>query len=328
MTNKLKKNNMVLSIIAFLLCFSSCEITKEKMMFSSSDEILVIGEEERTVDTSQLDTDNSTFDSNNTPETTSVKVAITNDGQEVIVNESIMSSGQYNSIYGYLQLPVDIIPTIGHHIIQYNGYVFLNPMYSELITSKMKPEYFNDNNSVISDFWDDPGKEILGDPSDVSDLTDYFIKISVGDQFGDLTVKNAGFEYELIIDDNDSYGGSPVSAFLNLSGSVSLKGIVFRNDNLRFYIYTDSIKNNTFPFLNVGSCGFCKAFESIGIANNYETLCFKLNEDIMNKLEFNEDGYCEAEILFSNIKQEWNKLNDGAEFNMCYAESEEIVMFF
>ncbi|MGN0657639.1 MAG: hypothetical protein ACI4KR_12705, partial [Ruminiclostridium sp.] len=172
-----------------------------------------------------------------------------------IVLESI------GTFFGELPLPEEFVATAGKHLLHYDRFSYLITLYSDFITSESAPECFDDEFSYIYT------------PEDLScagrELTSDDIKrISVGEQIGGLLVEKASIDFCLELESSGAYSTNPESAFLELSGSTELKGIVIENNDSKFYVYHDSVVESEFPFINIGETGFSAAFDSIGVHNS------------------------------------------------------------
>lgn len=221
------------------------------------------------------------------------------------------------TVFGELPLPEDFVATAGKHLLHYDRFSYLITLYSDFITSESAPERFDNDFSYIYTLEDlsCAGRELTSD--DIK-------RVSVGEQIGGLLVEKASIDFCLELESSGAYSTHPESAFLELSGSTELKGLVIKSNDPKFYVYRDSIVESEFPFINIGETGFSAAFDSIGIHNSYSTLCFLLSDNTVDQLEFNDKGYCEVEIKFSNIKQSWNRSDKDPEFCLCTAEYEMI----
>lgn len=313
---KNKKVLFILLIFTFIVCVG-CKAHSKSPLLS---EFIPIQTDNNSEETSSLPVDEIEniltssqiiYDVDKSDDDVGVNMEEAENKKTEIVLENI------GSFCGELPLPEDFVATVGKHILHYDQFSFLVTVCSDLITSESAPECFDDKFSYIYTLEElsYAGRELT---------SENIKKISVGDQIGGLFVDKASIDFCLEIESSGAYSTYPESAFLELSGSTKLSGIVIENNDSKFYVYRDSIVESEFPFINIGETGFSASFDTIGLHNSYSTLCFVLSDDTINQLEFNDKGYCEIEITFSNIKQSWNRNDKNSEFCSCTAEYEMI----
>lgn len=213
----------------------------------------------------------------------------------------------------YFPYPDDFVPDYGWYTFLYSGYTFSKSSYYDFFTSIGNPELFDDKFSYIGTRAE-VGRNF--DPSSVR-------KISIGDKIGGFIVEDATFAIKAHFIQGRSHGvydTCPQSAYVKLSGSVTLKGIAVKKTNICFYVYTDSIRETEFPFLNMGSRGFSISADGIGLYAEDPTLCFLLDE---TTIDFGDRSFCEAEITFTDIEQSWDRDHKSA-FCLCTAQKAEV----
>lgn len=312
----MKKTHLTL-LLLMLIVFAGCktesalgqlsEPVQTQMTSDSVETTSFHADETETAASPQITSDISKTSDN----TETVAESVNETEKTEIVLENI------GTFYGELPLPKDFAAVPGSHLLHYDNFSYLKTLYSDFITSESVPERFDDEFSYI--YYQEElgrhGREIT--PEDTK-------KVSVGDQIGGLIVDKASIDFYFELYSYGGYLNYPKSAYLELSGSTKLRGIVIENNDSKFYVYRDSIEESGFPFINLGETGFSAAFDSIGLHNSYCTLCFLLSDDTMDQLEFNDKGYCEVEIIFTNIKQSWNKNGKNSAFCLCIAEFESI----
>ncbi len=209
----------------------------------------------------------------------------------------------------YFPFPEDFFPEYGRYTFVYTGFTFQDIDYSELITSIQNHELFDNEFSYIGNR---PVKGKEFDPSSIR-------KISPGDQFGNLTVEDANFSFDVRLD-HGCGNNAPQSGYVKLGGSVTLKGVAVKETDILFYVYPDSIRETEFPFLNLGNRSTMVSADGLGLYSEYTTLCFLLDE---NDIDFGDRSFCEAEITFTDIEQSWDQYRNDDYFGLCICTAEK-----